>query len=233
MAFVYEVERPSLFPNNKATSEIGPGQYLPLSSYKFEKPNSVPFGISTKRNYPFPPNKYPGPGSYNSIPVKNDHHIQNSKLNKEKGIDTHEKNKNKINKLIKNKVKIIDKRNNDNENKNNLGFSTKVERFKPEYNINTPGPGTYDNKNILLAKTIEEKCNNKKEIIYKINSDRHNIYYVNRNNNQFPWNSEIYDPQKQLKKNKAFNKQKSKKNNYFFCLALAINLFLFNSKFYY
>lgn len=212
MAFVYEVERPSLFPNNKATSEIGPGQYLPLSSYKFEKPNSVPFGISTKRNYPFPPNKYPGPGSYNTKQVKGDQNIQNSKLNKEKESDMIEKNKNKINKLIKNKVKIIDKRNNDNENKNNLGFSTKVERFKPEYNINTPGPGTYDNKNILLAKTIEAKCNNKKEIIYKINIDRHNIYYVNRNNNQFPWNSEIYDPKKKIKKSKTLNKQKSNKN---------------------
>ena len=208
MAFVYEVERPSIFHNNKATSEIGPGQYLPLSSYKFEKPNSVPFGISTKRNYPFPPNKYPGPGSYNTIQVLDSKNIQNSKLNKEKEIDMNEKNKNK---LIKNKIKIFDKRSIDNENKNNLGFSTKVERFKPEFNINTPGPGTYDNKNILLAKTIEQKCNNKREIIYKINIDRHNIYSVNRNHNQFPWNSEIYDPKKELKKKKALNRHKSNK----------------------
>ena len=206
MAFVYEVERPTLFPNNKATSEIGPGQYLPLSSYKFEKPNSVPFCISTKKNYPFTPNKYPGPGSYNTI---QDTQKIKIKLNKEKEKDMNEKN---INKLIKNKIKIIDKRNNDNENKNNLGFSTKVERFKPDYNKNTPGPGTYDDTNILLAKTIEEKCNNKKEIIYKINIDRHNIYSVNRNHNQFPWNSEIYDPQKELKKKKALNKQKPNKN---------------------
>ena len=209
MAFVYEVERPILFHDNKATSEIGPGQYLPLSSYKFEKPNSVPFGISAKRNYPFTPNKYPGPGSYNTIQLKDAQNFHNSKLNKEKEPAMNEKNKNK---LIKNKIKIINKRNNENENKNNLGFSTKVERFKPEYSINTPGPGTYDNKNILLAKTIEEKCNNKKEIIYKININRHNIYSVNRNNNQFPWNSEIYNPQKEFKKNKALNRQKSNKN---------------------
>ena len=32
----------------KATAEIGPGQYIPLTLYKFEKPNIVPFNASSK-----------------------------------------------------------------------------------------------------------------------------------------------------------------------------------------
>ena len=65
MAFVYEVERPPLFNIKKATSEIGPGQYLPLTLYKFEKPNPVPFGAAAKRGSLFKLNQYPGPGAYN------------------------------------------------------------------------------------------------------------------------------------------------------------------------
>ena len=48
MAFVYEVSRPPLFNPKKATAEIGPGQYIPLTLYKFEKPNIVPFNASSK-----------------------------------------------------------------------------------------------------------------------------------------------------------------------------------------
>ena len=81
MAFVYEVERPTLFSINKDTAEIGPGQYLPLNSYKFYKPNSIPFGISTKRKFPFSLNNVPGPGSYNP---KEEQNISNPKLLKEK-----------------------------------------------------------------------------------------------------------------------------------------------------
>ena len=97
MAFVYEVERPPLFPINKDTSEIGPGQYLPLTLYKFEKPNSVPFGISTKRQFPFSLNPVPGPGSYNP---KEEQNISNPKLIKEQSIKDNNKN-NKENKFRK------------------------------------------------------------------------------------------------------------------------------------
>ena len=204
MAFVYEVERPSIFHINKDASNIGPGKYLPLSSYKFEKPNAVPFGVSEKRDYPFILNQFPGPGSYIS---KEDNINLNPKLTKKKESKniTEKRNGNKNGQLIKNKIRIIKKNNPVNEgflNKENLGFSTKVERFRLKNQVNTPGPGTYDDKDILLAKSIEEKCTNKKEIIYKINNDRHNIFYVNRNNNQFPWNSDVI-----IKKSKSKNKK--------------------------
>ena len=207
MAFVYEVERPPLFPINKDTLEIGPGQYLPLTLYKFEKPNSVPFGISTKRQFPFSLNPVPGPGSYNPTEEQN---ISNPKLIKEQSIKDNNKNKS-VHLLKNNKIKIIKKTNLESEkfqNKENLGFYTKVERFKLKNQMGTPGPGTYDDKNILLAKSIEEKCNNKKEMIYKINAERHNIFYVNRNNNQFPWNAEVVPPKKE-KTNKKVNKNKN------------------------
>ena len=207
MAFVFEVERPPLFPINKDTSEIGPGQYLPLTSYKFDKPNPIPFGIAEKRKFPFRQNKVPGPGSYNP---KEEQNISNPKLLKEQK-ENKEKNNKKDDKLIKkNKIKIIHKKNLESEkfqNKENLGFFTKVQRFKLKIQKGTPGPGSYDDKNILLAKSIEEQCNNKKELVFKINTNRHDIYYVNRNNNQFPWNAEVIVPKKESKK------QKKNKNN--------------------
>ena len=93
------------------------------------------------------------------------------------------------------------------QNKENYGFSTKVERFSDLNKLNTPGPGTYDDKNILLAKSIEEKCYNNKEIIYKINKGRHSVYSVNRFDRQFPWNSEVINLKN--KKNKKMKKNKS------------------------
>ena len=210
MAFVYEVERPPLFQINKDTYEIGPGQYLPLSLYKFEKPNIVPFGVSTERKFPFSLNPVPGPGSYNP---KEEQNISNPKLIKKQELKFNT-NKSKDTKLINGKqFKIIKKKNTESEkyqNKENLGFYTKVERFKLKYQKGTPGPGTYDDKNILLAKSIEEQCNNKKEMIFKINSNRHDIFYVNRNNNQFPWNAEVINDKKhknyetKLNKNETF-----------------------------
>ena len=212
MAFVYEVERPPLFPINKDTSEIGPGQYLPLTLYKFEKPNMVPFGVSVKRKFPFSVNPVPGPGSYN--PKQSQNISKEQELKDNKNI-----NKNKsVNVLKKSKIKIIKKKNEESEkfqNKENLGFFTKVKRFKLKNQLGTPGPGTYDDKNILLAKSIEEKCNNKKEMIYKINYNRHDIYYVNRNNNQFPWNAEVITQKKEskIKKNDKLKKNKEIINN--------------------
>ena len=208
MAFVYEVERPPLFPINKVTSEIGPGQYLPLTSYKFEKPNSVPFNITSKRIFPFDKNSVPGPGSYNP---KEEQNIANPKLMKEKEIKDNNKTTNDNGQLIKNKFKILKKKNVETEkyeNKEKLGFFTKVERFKIKMQEDTPGPGAYDDKNILLAKSIEEECNNKKELIFKINIDRRNVFHVNRDNNQFPWNAEVTKP---IKKSKSKSEIKCNK----------------------
>ena len=210
MAFVYEVERPPLFDTNKATSDIGPGQYLPLTLYKFEKPSLAPFGAAAKRAELFQINKGPGPGAYNP---KEDQNISYQYKNIYSEIYNN-KNQNKDNKdkngqMIKKKYKVINKTNIEYEkiqNKDNKGFFTKVERFTEHNKLNTPGPGTYGDKNILLAKSIEEKCYNNKEIIYKINQGRHNAYSVNRFDRQFPWNSEIINPNKIKSKKKKRNK---------------------------
>ena len=102
MAFVYEVERPPLFNQKKATSEIGPGQYLPLTLYKFEKPSAAPFGASAKRGSLFKLNQFPGPGAYNP---KED---QNISYQKKSNIYDDSYN-NKKNNKNKNKEKIISK----------------------------------------------------------------------------------------------------------------------------
>ena len=212
MAFVSEVERPPLWDTKKATSEIGPGQYLPLTLYKFEKPNPVPFGASAKREDLFKLNESPGPGAYNP---KEDQNISyqiklnlndNKKIKKIKSFPT-----------SKNKIKIVQKKSpgfQKYESKENYGFFTKVERFNDKTNLNTPGPGSYDDKNILLAKSIEEKCYNNKEIIYNINKGRHNVYSVNRFDRQFPWNSEVLSLKKGKTKKKKKNKTYDKKQNY-------------------
>ena len=213
MAFVYEVERPPLFDTKKATSEIGPGQYLPLTFYKFEKPNAVPFLASSNHGELFKSNQFPGPGAYNS---KENQNVWN-KTNKNLNSDTYsKKNINKSIQKTKNNVEIVNKKLydiNEPQNKGNNCFFTKVERFKEKANKeDTPGPGTYGDNNILLAKSIEEKCYKKKDLIYKINNERLKVYSVNRFDRQFPWNSEIIDlnnnKDKKKKKNKSLDASK-------------------------
>ena len=210
MAFVYEVERPPLFDTKKkATSEIGPGQYLPLTLYKFEKPSLAPFGASAKRAELFQSNKFPGPGAYNPKEDQNISYQYKQNIIEDFNNKNQNRDKDKSFQIIKKKFKLINKANNEIErfqNKENYGFFTKVERFNDYNKLNTPGPGTYGDKNILLAKSIEEKCYNNKEIIYKINKGRHNAYSVNRFDRQFPWNSEIINPEKVNKKKKKKNK---------------------------
>ena len=112
MAFVFEVKRPPLFPVNKDTSGIGPGQYLPLTLYKFEKPNSVPFNITSKRVFPFNENCVPGPGSYNP---KEEQNIANPKLMKEKEIKDNNKTMTDNVQFLKNKFKIVKMKNVESE----------------------------------------------------------------------------------------------------------------------
>ena len=210
MAFVYEVERPPLFDTKKkATSEIGPGQYLPLTLYKFEKPSLAPFGASAKRAELFQSNKFPGPGAYNPKEDQNISYQYKQNIIEDFNNKNQNRDKDKSFQIIKKRFKLINKTNNEIErfqNKENYGFFTKVERFNDYNKLNTPGPGTYGDKNILLAKSIEEKCYNNKEIIYNINKGRHNAYSVNRFDRQFPWNSEIINPEKVKKKKKKKNK---------------------------
>ena len=212
MAFVYEVERPPIFDTKKATAEIGPGQYLPLTLYRFEKPNPVPFGASAGRGDLFKLNKFPGPGAYN--PKENQNISYQVKNNLKE--DLYNAKKNKSFQIISQKIKLVNKKSPEIEkfqNKENYGFFTKVERFNDLNKLNTPGPGTYGDKNILLAKSIEEKCYNNKEIIYKINKGRHNVYSVNRFDRQFPWNSEVISLKNKKNKKKGKNKSVNAKKN--------------------
>ena len=66
MAFVFESDRSKyLNPQDKSIQGgLGPGQYLPLTEFKFQNPELVPFGVSTNRQFPEKPNPTPGPGSY-------------------------------------------------------------------------------------------------------------------------------------------------------------------------
>ena len=159
MAFVYEVSRPPLFNPKKATAEIGPGQYIPLTLYKFEKPNIVPFNASSKRGNLFRIHPNPGPGAYN--PKEEQNISYQIKQNKRNNDIYNNINLNKSNsfQIIGNKVKMIHKKSQEiekYENKENYGFFTKVGRFNDYNKLNTPGPGTYGDKNYLKAKSIEE-----------------------------------------------------------------------------
>ena len=209
MAFVYEVERPPIFDAKKATSEIGPGQYLPLTLYKFEKPNPVPFLASSNRGELFKSNEFPGPGAYNSEDNQN---VWNKTNQNRNSVAYNKKNlnRNKSFQESKNRVKIVKKRIYEidkSQNKVNNCFISKEERFKIRHNKEeTPGPGTYGDTNILLAKSIEEKCYHKKDLVYKINNERLKVYSVNKLDRQFPWNSEIVG----IKKNKGKGKKKNK-----------------------
>ena len=216
MAFVYEVSRPPLFNPKKATAEIGPGQYIPLTLYKFEKPNIVPFNASSKRGNLFRIHPNPGPGAYN--PKEEQNISYQIKQNKRNNDIYNNINLNKSNsfQIIGNKVKMIHKKSQEiekYENKENYGFFTKVGRFNDYNKLNTPGPGTYGDINYLKAKSIEEKCYNKKEIIYRTNKERLDVYSVNRFDRQFPWNSEVIKPKKKKKKNIKLKNHKLKNLN--------------------
>lgn len=183
MAFVYETERSKLFNQNKATQDIGPGQYLPLTEFKFQNPEIVPFGVSTGRIFPQKPKPYPGPGSYyhDVDKEKNEKIIQNSLKNyiaKEEEINISKNGIAKDEPLKAEQERAI-KRCQDNYEI--LGFSSKVKRFKNKDRKKTPGPGTYSDKNYKEAKLLEQKCYNNKVIIYKANFDRNKVYHVDRN----------------------------------------------------
>ena len=64
MAFVFETERSNLYSSKEKNQSLGPGQYLPLTEFKFQNPELVPFGVSTNRQFPEKPNSVPGPGTY-------------------------------------------------------------------------------------------------------------------------------------------------------------------------
>lgn len=183
MAFVFESERGELFKGNKATQDVGPGQYLPLTEFRFQNPEIVPFGISSTRQFPEKPSPYPGPGSYyrDFDKEKNEKILNNTVKNycaKEgeikigkKGIAKDEPKKGKQEGIIK-KVK------NDYEV---LGFNSKVKRFQNKNRATTPGPGSYTNNyNFWEAKIIERKCQDNKAIVYKYIQDRYNLFHVDR-----------------------------------------------------
>ena len=218
MAFVYETERSKLFNQNKTTQDLGPGQYLPLTEFKFQNPEVVPFGVSTFRKFPEEPTPYPGPGSYyhDVDKEKNEKILKNTLKNyiakedeiniSSKGIAKFEPKKGEQERAIK-KCK---------DNYEILGFNSKVKRFATKDRKKTPGPGTYSDKNFKEAKSLEKKCNDTKATIFKINCDRNSVFQVDKNElsslnfnkNVFP---EKYKDNKDIKKNKKTKNKSTKK----------------------
>ena len=216
MAFVYETERSKLFNQNKATQDIGPGQYLPLTEFKFQNPQIVPFGVSTGRIFPEKPSSYPGPGSYyhDIDKEKNEKIIKNSLKNyiakeeeiniSKNGVVNFEPEKGEQERAIK-RCK---------DNYEILGFSSKVKRFKNKDRKKTPGPGTYSDKNYKEAKLLEKKCYDNKAIIFKINYDRNNVYQVDKNEvSSLNFNKNVFPEkdEKDMKKKKKNSKKEIKK----------------------
>ena len=215
MAFVFESERPELFIQNKTTQEVGPGQYLPLTEFKFQNPEIVPFGVSTERKYPGKPDPYPGPGSYyhDIDKEKNEKILKNSLKNyiaKEgqinistSGIAKYEPQKGEQEMAIK-RCK---------DNFEMLGFSSKVKRFEKRINLVTPGPGTYDDEDFKQAKAIQKKCFNNKATVYKVNNERHSMFGVDKDEvSSYNFNKNVFpEKYKENKKNKKFKNKNAKR----------------------
>ena len=218
MAFVFESDRSKyLNPQDKSIQGgLGPGQYLPLTEFKFQNPELVPFGVSTNRQFPEKPSPTPGPGSYyHDIDKEHNEKIVKNSLNnfltKEEEI--------KINKIAKyepEKGRQERALKRYRENYEILGFSSKEKRFTNKQRLNTPGPGAYsDRKNYKLAKLSEKKCIENKEIIFKTNKDRNKIFDVDKNQvYYFNYNKNIkVDETKQNHNNNLNNKNKKKYKN--------------------
>ena len=220
MAFVFETERAQLYPKKDPTTKnLGPGQYLPLTEFKFVNPELVPFGVSTNRIFPKEPLPTPGPGSYYHDIDKENHEklLKNSVKNfisKEEEI--------KINKLAKyepEKGRQERALKRYRENFELLGFNSKVKRFGNKNRVTTPGPGAYsDKRNYKQAKISEQKCLEKKEIIFKINNDRNNIFNVDKEQVYYlNYNKNVNNKDKNNLNNDINNKTKEKnkiKNNF-------------------
>ena len=201
MAFVFETERDQLFKLNE-NPNLGPGQYLPLTEFKFNSPDIVPFGVSTNRKFIGNLNQYPGPGSYYRDTEKEKYDLikENSMKNvilkedvifiNKKGISDNDPQQ-KEQQIAMKKLK---------ENYEILGFSSKVKRFANRKKLNTPGPGTYDDSNFNNAKMLEKKCYDNKAVIFNTNVQRNKIFQVEKNEN---------DEKKTKKKDKIISKDKT------------------------
>ena len=218
MAFVYETERSKLFNQNKTTQDIGPGQYLPLTEFKFQNPELVPFGVSTFRKFPEEPTPYPGPGSYyHDVDKEKYEKLLNNTLKNyiakegeinlsKKGVAKFEPEKGEQERAIK-KCK---------DNYEILGFNSKVKRFATKDRKKTPGPGTYSDKNYKEAKLLEKKCYDNKATIFKINCDRNSVFQVDKDElSSLNFNKNVvsvgYKDNKGIKGNKKIKYKNSKK----------------------
>ena len=210
MAFVFETERSPLYIQKERFSEnLGPGQYLPLTEFKFQNPLLVPFGVSTNRQFPEKPNPTPGPGSYyHDVDQEKKEKIMKESLKtfltKEEEIKI-----SKMSKYEPEKGRQERALQRYRENFELLGFNSKVKRFDDKQRVTTPGPGAYsDKKNYKLAKISEQKCLEKKEILFKTNYDRYNIFDVDKIEVDFlNYNKNV------VKKDKNNNKSKNKIKN--------------------
>ena len=184
MAFVFETERSKLFSQKKATKDIGPGQYLPISEFKFNNPEIVPFGVAAKRQFFDIPQSMdvPGPGSYyhDISKEKFDKILKNAKksaIKKEgeiviskNGVSYFQPKKGIQERAIKRSKNHIEY----------LGFSSKEKRFNNKMKLNTPGPGTYEHEKNNEVKLLQKKLNENKSIIEKTNKNRHSTFQVDK-----------------------------------------------------
>ena len=212
MAFIYETERSKLFNQNKKNQDIGPGQYLPLTEFKFQNPEIVPFGISTNRQFPEKPLPYPGPGSYY-------HDVDKEKIEKilKNSLQNYYAKEDEIN-ISKQGIAKFEPERGEQEralkkckdNHEILGFGSKVKRFFHKNRVITPGPGTYSDKNFREAKSLEKKCYNNKATIFKINADRNSVFQVDKNEvSSLNFNKNVISEKD--KNNKKLKKKNAKK----------------------
>lgn len=167
MAFVSETERDELFKPNKEGSDLGPGQYLPLTVFKFIKPNAVPFLVSQQR-LKTRKSETPGPGQYFKEEEKKKaeklkENALNNYLSPEKIISSNCYSVSMYDPRIleqENARKLA------KENYENFGFNSKVKRFKKDKNNNKHlGPGVYDTKIREEAKNLANQNNKRNGIV--------------------------------------------------------------------
>jgi hypothetical protein len=49
---ILKLNKTEIVNQNKTKQDIGPGQYFPLTEFKFQNLKIVPFGVSTNKKFP-------------------------------------------------------------------------------------------------------------------------------------------------------------------------------------
>ena len=180
MAFVNETERPELFRINKVVNDLGPGQYLPITVFKFLRPNPFPFN-STEKKMHKKDNGFPGPGEYFKEEEREKHKKKegNKVYNVGKAMEiikSNFKSKSPYDPFLQYPKTAELKARSSYEN---FGFNSKMPKFAKDKRILSSkhlGPGTYDSNTGKEGRRTAKKCMDKKAIIRKIFNKHHQIY---------------------------------------------------------